>query len=35
MFPGVAVAFTAERRYPFGDTAAQVLGYVGDIDPTS
>ena len=32
MFPGVAVAFTAERRYPFGDTAAQVLGYVGDID---
>ena len=32
MFPGVAVAFTAERTYPQGDTAAQVLGYTGDID---
>ena len=32
MFPGVAVAFTAERTYPYGDTAAQVLGYTGDID---
>ena len=32
MFPGVDVSFTAERTYPFGDTAAQVLGYIGDID---
>ena len=32
LFPGVAVAFTAERTYPYGDTAAQVLGYTGDID---
>jgi penicillin-binding protein 2 len=32
MFPGVAVTFTAERTYPFGDAAAQVLGYTGDID---
>ena len=32
MFPGVSVNFTAERTYPYGDTAAQVLGYTGDID---
>jgi penicillin-binding protein 2 len=32
LFPGVSVAFTAERTYPYGDTAAQVLGYTGDID---
>ena len=32
LFPGVAVAFTAERTYPYGDTAAQMLGYTGDID---
>ncbi|MGO9963112.1 MAG: penicillin-binding protein 2 [Acidimicrobiales bacterium] len=32
MFPGVSVNFTAERTYPRGDTAAQVLGYTGDID---
>ena len=32
MFPGVSVAFTAERTYPYGNTAAQVLGYTGDID---
>ena len=32
LFPGVAVTFTAERTYPQGDTAAQVLGYTGDID---
>ena len=31
MFPGVALAFTAERTYPHGDAAAQVLGYIGDI----
>ena len=32
LFPGVSVAFTAERTYPYGDTAAQVIGYTGDID---
>ncbi|MGD0983715.1 MAG: penicillin-binding protein 2 [Acidimicrobiales bacterium] len=32
MFSGVSVNFTAERTYPQGDTAAQVLGYTGDID---
>jgi penicillin-binding protein 2 len=32
MFPGVAVTFTAERTYPQANTAAQVLGYTGDID---
>ncbi|MGA3215556.1 MAG: penicillin-binding transpeptidase domain-containing protein, partial [Acidimicrobiales bacterium] len=32
LFPGVSVAFTAERTYPYGDTAAQLLGYTGDID---
>jgi penicillin-binding protein 2 len=32
MFPGVSVTFTAERTYPYGDTAAQVLGYTGDIN---
>jgi len=32
MFPGVAVAFTAERTYPDGNAAAQLLGYTGDID---
>jgi len=34
MFPGVSVNFTAERTYPRGDAAAQVLGYTGDIDAT-
>ena len=34
LFPGVTVSFTAERTYPNGDTAAQVLGYTGDIDET-
>ena len=32
LFPGVSVNFTAERTYPRSDTAAQVLGYTGDID---
>ncbi len=32
MFPGVSVTDVAERRYPHGDTAAQTLGYVGDIN---
>jgi len=34
MFPGVSVTFTAERTYPYADSAAQVLGYIGDIDPS-
>ncbi|MGD1010916.1 MAG: penicillin-binding protein 2 [Acidimicrobiales bacterium] len=32
LFPGVSVSFTAERTYPQRHTAAQVLGYTGDID---
>ncbi len=31
LFPGVAVSYVAERTYPFGDLAAQTLGYVADI----
>jgi penicillin-binding protein 2 len=31
LFPGVTVSDVAERQYPYGDTAAQTLGYVGDI----
>jgi len=30
-FPGVTVSYVAERTYPFGDLAAQTLGYVSDI----
>lgn len=30
-FPGVAVSYTTLRHYPYGDTAAQLLGYVADI----
>ncbi len=32
LFPGVGVAFTAERTYPAGSLDAQTLGYVGDIN---
>jgi penicillin-binding protein 2 len=32
MFPGVSVTDVAERQYPLGDTLAQTLGYVGDIN---
>jgi penicillin-binding protein 2 len=31
LFPGVTVTNVAERQYPLGDTASQVLGYVADI----
>jgi len=30
-FPGVTVSYVAERTYPHGDFAAQMLGYVSDI----
>jgi penicillin-binding protein 2 len=30
-FPGVAVSYEAERTYPYGNLAAQTLGYVADI----
>ncbi len=30
-FPGVDVEPTVQRRYPYGDVAAQVLGYVGEV----
>jgi penicillin-binding protein 2 len=32
-FPGVAPEVLALREYPFGTTAAHVLGYVGEISP--
>ena len=32
-FPGMRIADTFVRRYPFGDLAAQILGYVGEISP--
>lgn len=31
-FPGVDVEPTVQRRYPHGDVAAQLLGYVGEVD---
>ena len=33
-FPGVQVAQTYVRHYPYRSLAAQVLGYVGEISPT-
>ena len=30
-YPGVSVELTTQRTYPMGDTAAQVLGYVGQV----
>jgi penicillin-binding protein 2 len=32
-FPGVEPAVVALRRYPYGQAAAHVLGYVGEISP--
>lgn len=32
-FPGVSTTFETERTYPYGDTAAHILGYVGPISP--
>jgi penicillin-binding protein 2 len=31
LFPGVSISEETQRSYPYGDTAAQVLGYVGQI----
>ena len=31
-FPGMAITNTFVRNYPFGDLAAHILGYVGEID---
>ncbi|MEX6428599.1 MULTISPECIES: penicillin-binding protein 2 [Ferrimicrobium] len=32
-FPGVTTTFETQRTYPYGSTAAHVLGYVGAISP--
>jgi penicillin-binding protein 2 len=32
-FPGLRIEETTVRKYPFGDLAAHVLGYVGEISP--
>lgn len=32
-FPGVDIEATVQRRYPYGDIAAQLLGYIGEVDP--
>ena len=34
-FPGMQIANTYVRQYPHGDLAAQLLGYVGEINETS
>lgn len=31
-FPGVDVEDSVQRRYPFGDTAAQLFGYTSEVD---
>lgn len=32
-FPGVDIEVNVQRRYPYGDIAAQLLGYIGEISP--
>lgn len=32
-FKGVDIEANVQRRYPFGDMAAQVFGYLGEVDP--
>src|SRR6185503_1782623 len=32
-FPGMSMTNTFVRDYPFGDLAAHILGYVGEIKP--
>ncbi|HUY85677.1 MAG TPA: penicillin-binding protein 2, partial [Acidimicrobiales bacterium] len=34
LFPGVQSQQVSERSYPYGDLAAQILGYVGEINQT-
>ncbi|UCG38000.1 MAG: penicillin-binding protein 2 [bacterium] len=34
LFPGVILQVVPRRHYPFGETAAHVLGYVGEISQT-
>jgi penicillin-binding protein 2 len=31
-FPGVDIETTVQRRYPLGDFASQLLGYIGEVD---
>ncbi len=31
-FPGIDIEATVQRRYPYGDIAAQLLGYIGEVD---
>lgn len=31
-FPGVDIEATVQRRYPFGDSSAQLLGYISEVD---
>lgn len=31
-FPGIDVEATVQRRYPYGEMAAQLLGYIGEVD---
>lgn len=31
-FPGVDIEANVQRRYPFGDQAAQLLGYISEVD---
>ena len=32
-FPGVDIEANFQRRYPLGDIAAQMLGYISEVDP--
>ncbi len=32
-FPGVDIEATIQRRYPYGDLGAQLLGYTGEVTP--
>ncbi len=33
-FPGVDIETTVQRRYPLGDFASQMLGYIAEVDPS-
>lgn len=32
-FPGIDIEATVQRRYPYGDFGAQLLGYIGEVTP--